>query len=81
MEFTHDLQLACHTETKARQVKKFANLKEQQGRAVFDPFWRVTNQTRTNVMDKWVKNLSDRVLSKHEVSVLAKGNNFAVVDR
>ena len=37
MEFTHDLQLACHTETKARQVKKFANLKEQQGRAASTP--------------------------------------------
>ena len=82
MEYTHGLQLACHNETKARQVKKFARLKEHQGRADLDSNWRVRKDpTQITEAAKWVKNLSDRALSESELSVLAKGSNFVVVDK
>ena len=47
-----------------------------------DSDWRVRKDpTWITEAAKWVKNLSDRALSESKLSFLAKGSNFAVVDK
>ncbi|XP_072041394.1 uncharacterized protein [Amphiura filiformis] len=77
-EFTTHAQLSQHEQGKRRHLEKFRKL--QTSRADLDKDWRNSGNIGDNSSaEKWVKNLSDRQLSNHEVSVLAKGLNYAVV--
>ena len=66
---TSKAQMLEHQECKTRQIKKFDRLKSKK---------RDDACENNPVTDKWVKNVSGRDLSKHEMSVLKKGLNFAV---
>ena len=66
---TSKAQMLEHQECKTRQIKKFDRLKSKKRDDAYE---------NNPVTDKWVKNVSGRDLSKHEMSVLKKGLNFAV---
>ena len=72
IEFTTHAQLSQHETSKNRQKGKFNKLKT-----------RLQNHSQQqesaeSIKDRWVKNLSNRVLSDNETKVLCKGLNFAV---
>ncbi|XP_072039327.1 uncharacterized protein [Amphiura filiformis] len=77
-EFTTHAQLAQHRKVKGRHLEKFQKLISS--RADLDKDWRNSGDSGLGSnSEKWVKNISDRDLTKDEVSVLAKGLNYAVV--
>ena len=70
-EFTKHAQLAQHQLIKDRHLEKFRKLKTS--RTDLDTDWRNSGSAvDSSNAEKWVKNLSDRPLSKLEVNVLAK---------
>ena len=77
-EFTKHAQSAQHQLVKNRHLEKFR--KSKTSRADLDTNWRNNDSSVDSPnAEKLVKNLSNRPLSKSEVSVLSKGCNFAVV--
>ena len=81
LEFVKNIQLSQHSLVKNRQMRNFDKLKLR-SRADLDKDWRQTKKLLTGPETaKWVKILSDRPLSDPEISVLAKGNNFAVTPK
>ncbi|XP_072050059.1 uncharacterized protein [Amphiura filiformis] len=77
-EFTTHAQLAQHRKVKGRHLEKFQKLRNS--RADLDKDWRNSGDSGLDSKsEKWVKNIFDRDLTKNEVSVLAKGLNYAVV--
>ena len=76
-EFVRNAQLRAHTGSKQRQQRKFHSLLGNKTEKADDS----KTNTAQQVMSRWVKNLSDRILSDPELSVLKKGLNFAVTPR
>ena len=83
-EFFHKAHQDQHDKVKSRQIDKFNRLKQKQpSRADLDFNWRNkdSNGISQANKEKWVKNISNRTLSKDEVSVLAKGLNFSTTPK
>lgn len=70
--FGEKAQLSQHSEGKERQTRK---LYKQGSITHADRHGEIRT---THSQDIWFKNLSDRTLNQSEVSVLAKGINFAI---
>ncbi|XP_072014899.1 uncharacterized protein [Amphiura filiformis] len=80
-EFTTRGQLDQHRKVKERQQNKYSRLNSRKdSRADRDKNWRNNDGLDQDgtVKDRWVKNLSSRVLSTAEKDVLSRGLNFAV---
>ena len=80
--FVKDAQLKEHEVTKTRQQGKYAKLVEKQKSK--EEATNKGNKQKTlanEIMERWVKNCSQRILSDPELSVLKKGLNFAVVPK
>ncbi|XP_050957575.1 uncharacterized protein LOC127158535, partial [Labeo rohita] len=74
-DFVQHAQLAQHTKSKERQIKKFDSLCSY----IHGIQQNISPEEDVRASsDKWVKNLSDRELTGPEMEVLAKGLNFAV---
>ena len=76
-EFVRNAQLRAHTGCKQRQQRKFQSLLGKKT----DKSVEKKTDTAQQVMARWVKNISDRILSDPELSILKKGLNFAVIPR
>ncbi|XP_041820389.1 uncharacterized protein LOC121626093 [Chelmon rostratus] len=77
-------QLARHNKTKDRQAKKFQNLQSRHNTSMMQCLtWRQKSEdsTQNELQNRWVKNLSDRVLTQPEKEVLAEGLNFAMTPK
>ncbi|XP_060756880.1 uncharacterized protein LOC132867932 [Neoarius graeffei] len=81
-DLTEKAQLSQHTKGKERQMHKFQKLLSKttsSGKTEGLTWRRKSDQaTQPDIEEKWVKNLSDRVLTQPERDVLSKGLNFAV---
>ena len=74
---TERAQLKEHELSKQRQQNKFARLAEKKTKAE-EKLRQSRNNIASDCISKWVKNCSSRLLNDTELSVLAKGLNFAV---
>lgn len=73
-QFCAQAQLTEHIKTKQRQVGKFDNLSARKVCTSNGNKERLSSEC----IAKWVKNCSKRILTDPELSVLAKGLNYAV---
>ncbi|XP_072033573.1 uncharacterized protein [Amphiura filiformis] len=68
-------QLKEHEVSKVRQQKKFSRLLEHKNELNSK---KLNNNLASECISKWVKHCSQRILNDPELSVLAKGLNYAV---
>ncbi|KAK7893340.1 hypothetical protein WMY93_022492 [Mugilogobius chulae] len=78
--FIQTAQLAQHSKSKERQIKKFNILLSRKRRDQERKEEKLGNSQKgaESIKNNWVRNLSDRMLTQAEKDVLSKGLNFAV---